>query len=85
MSQPTSLRPLVASTLICTGVWLIARWMATQLALTPGVGGVAAFGAAWTALYPLARRNRSIPSWMHWARGAFVLLVLWLFVLLTKK
>lgn len=82
-SSPSQLRLLLASTLICAGVWLIARWLAMQLVQTARFSGVAAFAAAWTALYPLARRNRSVPVWMHWARGGVVLLVLWLFTILS--
>jgi hypothetical protein len=82
-SPPSQLRLLLASTLICAGVWLIARWLAMQLVQTAGFSGVAAFAVAWTALYPLAWRNRSVPAWMHWARGGAVLLVLWIFSILS--
>jgi hypothetical protein len=82
-SSPSQLRLLLASTLIWVGVWLIARWLAMQLVQTSRFSGVVAFAAGWTALYPLARRNRSVPAWMHWARGAVVLLVLWLFTTLS--
>jgi hypothetical protein len=80
----SQLRRLLASTLVCAGVWLIARWMATQLALTTGLGGIAAFAAAGVALYPLAQRNKAVPPWMHWARGGFVLVVLWLFTMFAR-
>ena len=81
-SAPSQLRLLLASTL--TGAWLIARWLAMQLVSTARFSGVAAFAAAWIALYPLARRNRSVPAWMHWVRGGAVLLVLWLFTILSR-
>jgi hypothetical protein len=75
---------LVASTLICAGVWLIARWVAAQLALGPRSAGIAAFGAAWIAMYPFARRNTAVPRWTHWVRGAFAVLAIWLFTSLAK-
>jgi hypothetical protein len=80
----TRVRAFAAASLTAAGAWLVARWLAMQLAFSPGVTGIAAFAAAWVALYPLARLNRAIPAWMHWARGAFVLIVYSLFTLFAK-
>lgn len=80
----TRIRLVASASLVAAGVWLIARWLATQLAFSRGFAGVATFCAVWIALYPLARRNRAIPGWTHWARGCFVLIVFWLFSLFAK-
>ncbi|MCA1649407.1 MAG: hypothetical protein LC753_03720 [Acidobacteria bacterium] len=52
--------------------WFIVRWLASQLNVTPGLAGIGAFCAAWTALYPFARLNRASAPWSHWARGALL-------------
>lgn len=80
----TRIRLIAAASLTAAGAWLIARWLAMQLAFGPGFTGIAAFSVAWVALYPLARRNQSVPAWTHWARGGFVLIVFWLFSVFAK-
>jgi hypothetical protein len=39
-----------------------ASWTAATIISSPALAGVMAFGAAWIALYPIARRNTAIPS-----------------------
>ena len=80
----TRVRLIASTSLMAAGAWLIARWLVTQLVFSPGFSGIAAFCTAWVALYPLARRNRNVPPWTHWARGGFVLIVFWLMSVLTK-
>jgi len=80
----TRIRLVASASLVAAGVWLIARWLTAQFAFSGGSAGVATFCAVWVALYPLARRNRALPGWMHWARGGFVLIVFWLFSLFAK-
>ena len=63
---------------------LSANWVVRRFGVSPNVAGSAAFCAAWTALYPWMRLNRKAPSWTHWVRGAFILLVLWLVILLSR-
>jgi ABC-type bacteriocin/lantibiotic exporter with double-glycine peptidase domain len=79
---PVSLRSQTATAIIGTVVaaaaLLAMRWLAARFAWSPGAAGVVTFCIAWIALYPIARRNRTVPAWGHWANGAFVLIVLWL-------
>jgi hypothetical protein len=63
---------------------LTANWVVSRFGVSPDVAGSAVFCAAWIALFPLARLNRKVPRWAHWARGAFVLIVLWLLIAFAR-
>ena len=41
--------------------------------------------SAWITLYPRVRLNRTAPSWRHWIRGACILVVLRLVILLSRS
>jgi hypothetical protein len=73
----------MASVVAATGV-LIANWVVARFGVSSNVAGSVAFCAAWIALYPWVRLNRWAPSWRHWVRGAFILIVLWLVILLSR-
>jgi hypothetical protein len=75
---------IAGGTLAAATAWLTTRWIAARFMWSPSVTGLVAFCAAWVALYPLARRNRHVPAWTHWARGGFVLVVLWLVTLFIQ-
>jgi hypothetical protein len=72
----------MASVVAATGA-LIANWVVARFGVSSNVAGSVAFCAAWIALYPWVRLNRTAPSWRHWVRGAFILIVLWLVILLS--
>jgi hypothetical protein len=75
---------LIGAALAAGASWLIVRWLASQFHMTPGVAGIAAFSAAWTALYPFARLNRVSSPWSHWARGTLVLIVFWMLTMFSR-
>jgi hypothetical protein len=75
---------IAAGTVAAGGAWLVTRWLAARFMWPAGLAGIAAFCAAWIGLYPLARVNRAVPGWAHWARGAFVLVVFWLLTLFAR-
>jgi hypothetical protein len=68
----------IVGTVVAAAALLAMRWLGARFAWSPGAAGVVSFCFAWIALYPMARRNRTVPAWAHWANGAFVLIVLWL-------
>lgn len=74
---------VVVSAVAAAASWLVVRLLAARFMSTSAVG-LAAFCAAWAALYPLSRLNRSMPAWSHWARGAFVLVAFWLLMLFSR-
>ncbi len=57
---------------------IVAWWIAKRFSLSLSLGGTLTFCVVWIVLYPVARRNRSVPAWAHWANGGFILIVLWL-------
>ena len=71
------------SVVAATGA-LIANWAVARFGVSSNVAGSAAFCAAWIALYPWVRLYRNAPTWTHWVRGAFILIVLWLVILLSR-
>lgn len=75
---------VIAAALAAGASWLIVRWLASRFEVAPPLAGIAAFVAAWTALYPFARLNQVSPSWSHWARGALVLLAFWLLAMFYR-
>jgi hypothetical protein len=64
---------------------MAANWVVARFGVSPELAGSAAFCAAWIALFPLARLNPKVPHWAHWARGAFVLIVLWLTIAFARR
>lgn len=64
---------------------LVANWAIGRFGVSSEIAGSAAFCISWIALYPWVRLNRKGPKWIHWARGAFVLVVLWLAILLSRR
>jgi len=64
---------------------VIANWAVRRFGVSPNVAGSAAFCAAWIALYPWMRLNGNVPGWRHWGRGAVILIVLWLVILLSHR
>lgn len=81
----TRIGAIAGGTIGAAAAWLATRWVAGRFMWSPGITGLAAFCAAWVALYPLARQNRNVPVWAHWARGGFVLVVLWLVTLFIHR
>ena len=75
---------LVMAGLVATAGALIANWAVARFGVSSNVAGSVAFCAAWIALYPWMRLNRTAPSWRHWIRGACILVVLWLVILLSR-
>ncbi len=64
--------------------WFVVRVLAARL-FSEAVSGLAAFAAGWIALYPLSRLNRSVPAWAHWARGAFVFVVILIIIMFVRQ
>lgn len=62
---------------------LIANWAVRRFGVSPNVAGSVAFCAAWIALYPWMRLHQQASRWRHWARGAFILIVLWFVIMLS--
>jgi hypothetical protein len=60
------------------GIAASASWLAARLIFPPNLAGVASFCAAWITLYPVARLNRDVPAWAHWAQGGIILIAFWL-------
>lgn len=73
-SRPAGHITLVALALAATSASLVA----VRLGVPPTVAGITSFCLAWVALYPIARLNRLRSWWVHWVRGAVILVVLWL-------
>ena len=75
---------VAVSTVASASSWFVVRVLAARL-FSEAVSGLAAFAAAWVALYPLSRLNRSVPTWAHWARGAFVLVMIWIVMMIVRR
>ena len=75
---------VAVSTVASASSWFVVRVLAARL-FSEAVSGLAAFVAGWIALYPLSRLNRSVPAWAHWARGAFVLVVIWIMMMFVRR
>jgi hypothetical protein len=69
---------IAAGTVVAGGAWLLTRWFAIRFMISPNSAGLAAFCAAWIALYPIARLNRSVPPWAR-ALGTWLALFWWCF------
>jgi hypothetical protein len=81
-NKPLGQATFLALASIVAGVsTLLANWIVANFGVSSRIVGAAAFCAAWIALYPWARCCRKAPTWTHWARGAFILAVLWLTML----
>jgi len=74
---------LILSSIAAGASWFVVRGIAGRF-LSPSAAGLAAFCAAWLAMYPLSRLNRTAPAWAHWAGGGFVLLVFWLMLIFSR-
>jgi hypothetical protein len=74
---------IAVSALAAAASWFVVRLLVARF-VSMSIAGLAAFCAAWIALYPLSRLNRSVPAWSHWARGAFVLFVFWLLLVFFR-
>jgi hypothetical protein len=68
---------MAAGAAAAAAVLLALRQTTGALATVPDGRRVVMFCVFWIALYPIARHSMQGPGWAHWARGGFVLLVLW--------
>jgi hypothetical protein len=53
-----------------------ASLVAVRLGVPPNTAGIISFCVAWVALYPIARLHPRRAWWVHWVRGAIILIVL---------
>lgn len=81
MSRYVSVVTATAVAMIST---VLGNWMVANFGLSADATGIAAFCATWIALYPFVRLNRPGMRWRHWARGAIIVLALWLLLVLSR-
>jgi hypothetical protein len=63
---------------------LIARWAVVDYGISARLAGTLAFSVAWIALSPWAHQRSDSPRWVYWARGAWISIIVWVAISLTR-